>query len=154
LGDTAIRIDGVTKSYAGHVAVRDLSLTVPRGSIFGLLGPNGAGKTTTLRMVMDILGPDSGTIEILGRPAGPRGARPHRLHARGARASIPAWCSRSSCSSWPRSRAHRGPRPPAAFRRGWSAGPPDWSRRKVIELSKGMQQKAQLVATLLHEPRC
>ena len=69
MGDAAIRIQGVTKSYAGHVAVKDLSLTVPRGSIFGLLGPNGAGKTTTLRMVMDILGADSGSIEILGRPA-------------------------------------------------------------------------------------
>src|SRR6267378_2426525 len=69
VNDDAIRLRGVTKAFAGHTAVKDLSLTVPRGSIFGLLGPNGAGKTTTLRMVMDILGPDSGTIEILGRRA-------------------------------------------------------------------------------------
>ena len=47
----------------------DFSLQVPRGSILGLLGPNGAGKTTTLRMVMNVIAPDRGTIEILGRPA-------------------------------------------------------------------------------------
>ena len=65
----AIAIEAVTKGYAGHIAVNELSLAVPRGSVFGLLGPNGAGKTTTLRMVMNVLAPDSGTIEILGRPA-------------------------------------------------------------------------------------
>src|SRR5882672_3606516 len=69
LSESAIRLSGVTKAFAGHVAVSDLSLAIPRGSVFGLLGPNGAGKTTTLRMVMDILGADAGTIEILGRPA-------------------------------------------------------------------------------------
>src|SRR5260370_3968009 len=69
VNDNAIRLRGVTKACAGHGAVRDLSLEVPRGSVFGLLGPNGAGKTTTLRMVMNVLGPDSGTIEILGQPA-------------------------------------------------------------------------------------
>src|SRR6266571_2731459 len=69
VNDTAIRLRSVTQAFAGHVAVKDLSMDVPRGSVFGLLGPNGAGKTTTLRMVMNVLGPDSGTIEILGQPA-------------------------------------------------------------------------------------
>ena len=69
LSESAIQLSGVTKAFAGHVAVSDLSLAIPRGSVFGLLGPNGAGKTTTLRMVMNILGADAGTIEILGRPA-------------------------------------------------------------------------------------
>ena len=69
MSENAIHIQGVTKSFAGHAAVTDLTLAVPRGSIFGLLGPNGAGKTTTLRMVLNILGPDTGTIEILGRPS-------------------------------------------------------------------------------------
>ena len=67
--DTAIRLRGVTKAFSGHVAVKDLSLDVPRGSVFGLLGPNGAGKTTTLRMIMNIFAPDEGVIEILGRAA-------------------------------------------------------------------------------------
>ena len=69
MSEDALVLKGIRKAFAGHVAVKDLSLAVPRGSIFGLLGPNGAGKTTTLRMVMNILGPDAGTIEILGQPA-------------------------------------------------------------------------------------
>ena len=69
MSETAIRLRGVTKTFSGHVAVNELTLDVPRGSVFGLLGPNGAGKTTTLRMVMNIFAPDAGTIEILGRPA-------------------------------------------------------------------------------------
>ncbi|MFI4945727.1 MAG: ATP-binding cassette domain-containing protein, partial [Burkholderiales bacterium] len=69
MNENALVLKGIRKAFAGHVAVADLSLDVPRNSIFGLLGPNGAGKTTTLRMVMDILRPDAGTIEILGKPA-------------------------------------------------------------------------------------
>jgi len=69
VSDEAIRLSGVSKAFSGHQAVQDLSLSVPRGVAFGLLGPNGAGKTTTLRMILNVLGPDSGTIEILGRPA-------------------------------------------------------------------------------------
>src|SRR6185295_14326461 len=58
----------VKKSYDGFVAVSGVSFGVPRGSIFGLLGPNGAGKTTTIRMILDILAPDSGEIRLFGRP--------------------------------------------------------------------------------------
>src|SRR5687767_2569326 len=64
----AIEIRNVVKRYANHVAVRDLSLIVPRGSVYGLLGPNGAGKTTTIRMVLNIIVPDEGTITVLGEP--------------------------------------------------------------------------------------
>src|SRR4051794_36314052 len=65
--DLAIDIQNVAKRYAEHVAVRDLSLAVPRGSVYGLLGPNGAGKTTTIRMILNIIIPDSGTISLLGK---------------------------------------------------------------------------------------
>src|SRR5260370_10122316 len=65
-------LDGVGKGFAGHTAVEDLSLVVPAGVIYGLLGPNGAGKTTTLRMIMDILQPDVGTVQLFGEPAGGR----------------------------------------------------------------------------------
>jgi ABC-2 type transport system ATP-binding protein len=143
---------GVTKSFGAHVAVRDLDLEIPRGSVFGLLGPNGAGKTTTLRMVMDILAPDAGSVEILGAPAGAdgrdrigympeeRGLYPRMLlgeqllylaelkgTARGEAARrLPAWLQR--------------------------LGLAEWGKRKVNELSKGMQQKAQFIATVLHDP--
>jgi ABC-2 type transport system ATP-binding protein len=152
LGDTAIRISGVTKSYAGHVAVKDLSLTVPRGSIFGLLGPNGAGKTTTLRMVMDILAPDSGTIEILGQPAD-HASRDRIGYMPEERGLYPRMVLEeqllflAEIKGTPRAVARR--RLPGWLER---MGLAEWSRRKVIELSKGMQQKAQLVAALLHDP--
>lgn len=62
----AISLRGVTKRFNGTVAVDDLSLSVPEGSIYGFIGPNGSGKTTTLRMIMHILLPDQGEIEVLG----------------------------------------------------------------------------------------
>src|SRR5438309_5618137 len=66
--DLAIDIRNVVKRYAEHVAVRDLLLQVPRGTVYGLLGPNGAGKTTTIRMILNIIVPDSGTITLFGQP--------------------------------------------------------------------------------------
>src|SRR5678815_1985029 len=63
---TAIRLTDVTKRFGGVTAVDALTLAVPEGSIYGFIGPNGSGKTTTLRMIMNILLPDSGAIEVLG----------------------------------------------------------------------------------------
>src|SRR2546430_7280676 len=65
-------LDRVSKRFAGHIAVDELSLSVPRGVIYGLLGPNGAGKTTTIRMIMDILEPDGGAVRVFGEPGGGR----------------------------------------------------------------------------------
>jgi len=66
----ALRLDGVAKRFGDFVAVEDLSFGVAAGEVFGFLGGNGAGKTTSLRMVLDILRPDAGTISVLGRPPG------------------------------------------------------------------------------------
>ena len=63
---TAVVLDQVSKSFGSHRAVEDLSLRVPTGSIYGFIGPNGSGKTTTLRMIMRILHPDKGSIQVLG----------------------------------------------------------------------------------------
>src|SRR5688572_7118283 len=63
----AIEIHNVTKQFVNLVAVNDVSLEVPEGSIYGFIGPNGSGKTTTIRMIMNILVPDTGTILVLGR---------------------------------------------------------------------------------------
>ncbi len=65
-GGDAIAIRGVTKYFGDYAAVADLSLSVPRGSVYGFIGPNGSGKTTTLRMTMNILFPDAGEIVVLG----------------------------------------------------------------------------------------
>jgi ABC-type branched-subunit amino acid transport system ATPase component len=62
----SLEIEGVSKYYGDKVAVRNLSANIPTGSIYGFLGPNGAGKTTTIRMIMDILHPDNGSISLFG----------------------------------------------------------------------------------------
>ena len=63
-----VNLESVVKSYDGHRAIDGLTLEVPEGSIFGLLGRNGAGKTTTIRMIMDIIRPDSGGIRVFEKP--------------------------------------------------------------------------------------
>src|SRR5258708_18379485 len=73
--EPAIFIQELRKAYSTVVAVDDLSFEIPRGEIFGLLGPNGAGKTTTIRMLMDIIKPDSGQASVLGQPPGESRAR-------------------------------------------------------------------------------
>src|SRR2546427_11753700 len=65
-------LDEVTKRFAGHTAVDGLSLSVATGAIYGLLGPNGAGKTTTIRMILDIIEPDAGSVRLFGEPSGGR----------------------------------------------------------------------------------
>src|SRR5258705_10413085 len=63
-----IEAQRISKSFGGQQAVQNLSFSVPKGRIYGLLGPNGAGKTTTIRMLMDIIVPDSGTVILFGEP--------------------------------------------------------------------------------------
>lgn len=64
----ALETTGLTKAFGDHLAVNDLSLVVPRGSVFGFLGPNGSGKTTTIRMLLGLATPSSGTVSVLGHP--------------------------------------------------------------------------------------
>ena len=152
--ENALQINGVTRRYAGHTAVDQLSLTVPKGTIYGILGPNGAGKSTTLRMIMNIIMPDSGQISLLG--ADPRqdrtvlrrvGYLPEErglykkmkvldvivffaelkgVDRRDAISQAQDWLARMDLS--------------------------DWATRKVETLSKGMQQKVQFITTVLHKP--
>src|SRR6187399_839898 len=65
----AIELRSVSKLFGAHPAVNRVSLDVPEGSIYGFIGPNGSGKTTTIRMMMNIILPDAGTIALFGRPA-------------------------------------------------------------------------------------
>jgi ABC-2 type transport system ATP-binding protein len=152
MNDKAIVLKGIRKAFAGHVAVADLSLDVPRNSVFGLLGPNGAGKTTTLRMVLDILGPDSGTIEILGKPAD-QAARDRIGYMPEERGLYPRMVLEEQLVFMA---AIKGVARREAQRRlgPWLErfGLTEWRKKKTNELSKGMQQKAQFVATVLHEP--
>lgn len=153
MGDTMVRLESVSKRFAGHTAVDRLSMEVPQGGIFGLLGPNGAGKSTTIRMIMNILTPDEGRITVFGGQSASRdlsariGYLPEErglykkmrvgdhliflgeakgIDRRTARRKSAAWLERLGIS--------------------------DWTMKKVEELSKGMQQKVQFIGTLLHDP--
>ena len=155
--DLAVDINGAVKRYAGHVAVRDLSLQVPRGAVYGLLGPNGAGKTTTIRMVLNIIAPDQGTIEVLGQRHSQSGVLDRigylpeerglykKMQVRrllrflGALKGVSAKTADRRIDAWMDRLSLRSPEK-------------DWGLVKVDELSRGMQQKVQFIGALLHEP--
>jgi len=150
--DTAIELTGVTKAFGRFNAVDDLSLRVPRGSMFGLLGPNGAGKTTTIRMIMNITAPDSGEIRILGHPMDRQtqnriGYLPEErglyrkmkvsdhLFFLAAIKEVSRETAKQRIEGWLDKMELR-----------------PWLNKKVDELSKGMQQKVQFIATIVHDP--
>jgi len=150
--DAAIGLTGVSKSFGKFRAVDSLSLSVPRGAMFGLLGPNGAGKTTTIRMIMNITAPDSGDIQILGRPMDREtqnriGYLPEErglyrkmkvidhLYFLAAIKEVGRDEARRRIEDWLDKMELR-----------------PWLNKKVDELSKGMQQKIQFIATIVHDP--
>jgi ABC-2 type transport system ATP-binding protein len=149
--DRAVALDHVTKSFSGHVAVRQLSLSVPAGSIYGFIGPNGSGKTTTLRMIMRIFHPDEGTIEVLGERAlgAASDAVGYLPEERGlykqmkVRDVLRFYAELKGCRD--------SAKPIAAWldRMGLS----EWADKKVEALSKGMAQKVQFIATVVARPR-
>ena len=148
-----LKIENITKRYSAHTALDDVSLSVPRGSIYGLLGPNGAGKTTLIRVINRITLPDAGRVIFDGHPITDQdiyqiGYLPEErglykkmkvgeqaiffaqlkgLSRREAIARLKEWFVRMGIESW-------------------------WNR-KVEDLSKGMAQKVQFITTVLHEPK-
>jgi ABC-2 type transport system ATP-binding protein len=150
----ALLLDGVSKSYAGHAAVKHLSLAVPTGTIYGILGPNGAGKSTTLRMVMNIIIRDAGTVNLLG--ADPE--RDQRVLSRvGYLPEERGLYKKMSVIDVISFFAElKGVARATAVREGerWleRMGLGDWRNAKVETLSKGMQQKVQFIATIVHQP--
>ena len=87
-----VEIENATKRFGDVVAVDELSLTVPEGSIYGFIGPNGSGKTTTLRMILRILYPDAGQIRVLGAESAGAANRPFRRRGtRSRRRSRSPW---------------------------------------------------------------
>lgn len=145
-----IELEKITKSYENHIAVDDLSLQVPRESIYGFIGPNGSGKTTTIRMIMNILYPDKGRIFISGKEH--IGSRHNKIgylpeerglyrkmkvkelvtfygelkHIKNKSAETDYWLERFELSKW--------------------------SNKKVETLSKGMSQKLQFIITIINRP--
>jgi ABC-2 type transport system ATP-binding protein len=157
MSDLAIDIQHVVKRYEEHVAVSDLSLQVPTGSVYGLLGPNGAGKTTTIRMILDIIAPDSGTISLFGQPHTTIGVLDRVGYLPEERGLYKKMQVRNVLLFLAEL---KGVKPSDASRRidewleRFSLSTPEknWGDAKVDELSRGMQQKVQFIATLLHDP--
>lgn len=148
-----LEVEHIAKHFGSLKAVDDVNFSIDEGIVFGLLGPNGAGKTTTIRMIMNIIIPDSGRITVLGK-GDPRIANDYigylpeerglyrkmkvghlllymadlkRMVRSEAKAEIDHWLERMELM--------------------------DWKHKKLEELSKGMQQKLQFIGTLLHKPK-
>ncbi len=157
MADYTIEIDNASKRYAEHVAVRNLSLRVPRGAVYGLLGPNGAGKTTTIRMILNIIAPDSGSVRILGRPSNDRALSDHIGYLPEERGLYRKMQVRRVLRFLAEL---KGMKRELADRRidEWlerldlKTPEKDWGLSKIDELSRGMQQKVQFIGTLLHDP--
>jgi ABC-2 type transport system ATP-binding protein len=148
----AIVLDRVRKSFGDFVAVNDISLRVPSGSIYGFLGPNGAGKTTTIRMMMSIFYPDAGSISILGQPNSEQikdrlGYLPEEkgLYKNMGTAELVAYFGRLKGMTRKDARI-KSEELLTRFGLG------EWINAKCKALSKGMGQKVQILATLMHDP--
>ena len=150
--DVTVQLDRVSKSFGEFTAVKELSLAVRAGRVFGLLGPNGAGKTTTIRMIVNITAPDSGSITLFGGKISPalqdrigylpeeRGlyrrmrivdqlrffAEIKNMRGKEVERRIDDWLARLKLS--------------------------EWKHKRSMELSKGMQQKIQFITAVLHDP--
>jgi ABC-2 type transport system ATP-binding protein len=149
---TAVYLDRISKAYEKKIAVRDLSLQIDSGVMFGLLGPNGAGKTSSIRMMIGITMPDSGVVNLFGKPFTRDSLKRvgYLPEERGLYKKMKVMDQLVFMGEL------RGLDPAVAGRRAH-----DWCERLQIldavqkrteELSKGMQQKIQFIATLLHDP--
>lgn len=148
----AIVLRGVTKRFNEVAAVSDLCLSVPTGSIYGFIGPNGSGKTTTLRMIMRILLPDDGTIEVLGSH-GSGAARDQVSYLPEERGLYKKMTIRRLLRYYGRLKGRALPEIDAAIAE-WMArmelrGLED---RHIETLSKGMSQKVQFMAAVVSTP--
>jgi ABC-2 type transport system ATP-binding protein len=149
----ALLAQGVTKRYTKHVALDQVSITIPQQTIYGLLGPNGAGKTTLIRIINQIINADSGEISIFGerlneKHIGTIGYLPEerglykklkvgeQLVYLAQLKGLPKKVAIEKSKNWMRKFEIT-----------------DWWNKKVEDLSKGMAQKVQFISTVMHEPR-
>ena len=147
-----LSLDNVSKSFAGKPAVKDVSLSINQGEIIGFLGPNGAGKTTSLRMALGLIKPDMGAVNLFGRPPGP--------HNFGRIGFLPEERGLYKKQTAREAIAHMGQlngmKRKAAFARADEMlikyGLEEARRKKNKDMSKGMAQKVQLLAAIVHNP--
>lgn len=147
-----LELHQVSKRYGGFTAVDNISFSIPAGSIYGFLGPNGAGKTTTIRMILDILKPDTGSINILGESSA-LNVR-HRIgylpEEKGLYKKMRVWAIISYFAML------KGMAKQEAKTRAFELleqyGLKDYAESKVESLSKGMGQKVQVLSAVAHRP--
>jgi ABC-2 type transport system ATP-binding protein len=151
--NAAITIRNVSKRFKNVVAVDALDLTVPSGSLYGFIGPNGSGKTTTLRMIMHILLPDEGEIEVLGE-RGSRAARDCVSYLPEERGLYRRMSVRRLLRYYGGLKGATQPELDRSIDQ-WleQLGLSDWLDRKIDSLSKGMAQKVQFIAAVLNKPQ-
>jgi ABC-2 type transport system ATP-binding protein len=149
---SVLELENVTKRFGGFTAVHDVSLEIPRGSIYGFLGPNGAGKTTTIRMIFDIIKPTSGRITILGASSA-LDVRPrigYLPEEKGLYKTMTAAATVAYFASL------KGLSRKAAKQRAYALleryGLGEFADAKIQALSKGMSQKVQVICAIAHEP--
>ncbi len=151
-GASAVVLDGVSKSFDGVRAVRELSAQVPRGTIYGFLGPNGAGKTTTIRMIMDILRPDGGRIEVLGA-ASARQAKDRVGYMPEERGLYPRMKVRNVLAFLAELKGVPKTQIPGRIERWLKAMDlSGWQQKEVRELSRGMQRRLEFIAAVISNP--
>ncbi|MFE9576298.1 ABC transporter ATP-binding protein [Nocardia sp. NPDC006044] len=146
----AIRTEGLTKHYGKHVAITDLDLEVRPGEVFGFLGPNGAGKSTTIRILLDLIRPTAGRVEVLG--VDPRAGGPELRQRIGYLPGELAIEGRNTARDLLRFLAdQRGTVPAGRINELAELLDLDLSR-KVGAMSKGNKQKVGIVAAFMHRP--
>ena len=149
---SAIAIHQISKRFGDHQAVADVSLEVPKGSIYGFIGPNGSGKTTTIRMIMNILIPDSGDISVLGQ-ASAADVRDSVGYLPEERGLYKKMTVRRVLRYYGQLKGKPVAEIDAAIA-DWLARLQltDWADKKVETLSKGMAQKVQFIAAVVSRP--
>ena len=150
--DPAVRLKGVNKSFGSTRAVHDMELSVPRGGLYGVIGPNGAGKTTTIRMIMSILFPDAGEIAVLGHRSA-LDAKDRIGYLPEERGVYRKMRVGAFLTYMGRLKGMPDSELPGRVARGLErVGLTGHEKKRCEELSKGMQQKIQILAAIIHEP--
>ncbi len=150
--ESVLSLSHVVKQYGDFTAVNDISLNIPKGSIYGFLGPNGAGKTTTIRMILDIIKPTRGEITILGHSSAldVRTRIGYLPEEKGLYKKMKVWAIIQYFAML------KGMEKKAAKQRAWTLlekyGLKDFAEAKVETLSKGMGQKVQVLSAVAHAP--
>lgn len=150
--DAALQLEGVTKRYGAFTAVDDLSFSARRGKILGFLGPNGAGKTSSIRMVLGLVAPTAGRINVLGAPDARSvreriGFLPEERGLYRRMTPLDAITFLGGLKGVPRAECRK-----RALALLEAQGLGEAARRQIRHLSKGMAQKVQLISAIVHEP--